>query len=205
MGWKLLMQMLDIIQNKIIRNKQQIGAFSVDALEIVNKLSERDISDVGFLQNFDLLAIDSDLTDNMSNLTQKRLLFCQDPNDLVALSLEREGESSKKSIKLYDESDIDKIKAYLKDEDCSCILIEDAYFENKVIMNKLLDDNLYELSLLAEQNDKFIFIITKVDDFYLPHKAYSKLYFINLNLSYSEVIRLMTSQFNKHIKKEEDA
>ena len=173
--------------------------------EIVNKLSERDISDVEFLQNFDLLAIDSDLTDNMSNLTQKRLLFCQDPNDLVALSLEREGESSKKSIKLYDESDIDKVKAYLKDEDCSCILIEDAYFENKIIMNKLLDDNLYELSLQAEQNDKFIFIITKVDDFYLPHKAYSKMYFINLNLSYSEVIRLMTSQFNKHIKKEEDA
>ena len=111
----------------------------------------------------------------------------------------------KKSIKLYDESDIETIKAYLKDEDCSCILVEDAYFENKVIMNKLLDDNLYELSLLAEQNDKFIFIITKVEDFYLPHKAYSKLYFINLNLSYSEVIRLMTSQFNKHIKKEEDA
>ena len=60
------------------------------------------------------------------------------------------------------------------------------------------------MTLLAEQNDKFICIITKVEDFSLPHKAYSKLYFLNLNLSYSDVIRLMMSQFNKHIMKEED-
>ena len=60
------------------------------------------------------------------------------------------------------------------------------------------------MTLLAEQNDKFICIITKVEDFSLPHKAYSKLYFLNLNLSYSDVIRLMMSQFNKHFMKEED-
>ena len=61
-----------------------------------------------------------------------------------------------------------------------------------------------EMTLLAEQNDKFICIITKVEDFSLPHKPYSKLYFLNLNLSYSDVIRLMMSQFNKHFMKEED-
>ena len=171
---------------------------------VVDTLSESGISNDDFLSNFDLLAIDADLTDNMSNLTSKRLLFCLDPNDLVALSLEREGEGGKRSIKLYDEEDIERIREFLKDEECSCILIEDAYFENKKIMNKLLDECLFEMTLLAEQNDKFIFIITKVEDFSLPHKAYSKLYFINLNLSYSEVIRLMMSQFNKHIMKEED-
>ena len=60
------------------------------------------------------------------------------------------------------------------------------------------------MTLLAEQNDKFICIITKVEDLSLPHKAYSKLYFLNLNFSYSDVIRLMMSQFNKHFMKEED-
>ena len=155
---------------------------------IVRNLSSRDLTEVEFLQNFDLLAIDSDLTDNMENLTKKRMLFCQDPNDLVTLSLEREGEEGKRSIKLYDKDDILKIKDYLKDEYCSCILVEDAYFENTEIMNLLLDDNLEELCLLAQQHDKFIFIITKVDSYCLPHKAYSKLYFINLKLSYTEVI-----------------
>ena len=171
---------------------------------VVEGLCPGGIKHHDFLNNFDLMQIDADLTDNMSNLTSKRILFCMDPNDLVALSLEREGESSKKSIKLYDEADIETIREYLKDEDCSCVLIEDAYFENKKIMNSLLDDNLTEICLAAEQNDKFIFIITKVEEFCLPHKAYSQLYFINLNLSYSEVIRLMMSQFNKHIQKEED-
>ena len=149
------------------------------------------------------MAIDCDLTDNMENLTKKRLMFCQDPNDLVQLSLEREGEEGRRSIKLYDEEDIERIKEYLKDESCSCILVEDAYFENTKIMNLLLDDNLEELCLLAQQCDKFVFIITKVDSYCLPHRAYSKLYFINLKLSYTEVMRLMTSQFNCHIKKEE--
>ena len=139
----------------------------------------------------------------MENLTKKRLMFCQDPNDLVQLSLEREGEEGRRSIKLYDEEDIERIKEYLKDESCSCILVEDAYFENTKIMNLLLDDNLEELCLLAQQCDKFVFIITKVDSYCLPHRAYSKLYFINLKLSYTEVMRLMTSQFNCHIKKEE--
>ena len=171
---------------------------------VLEDLSSEGIQNSNFLSNFDLLAIDADLTDNMSNLTSKRVLFCIDPNDLVALSLEREGESSKKSIKIYDEADIETIQEYLKDEDCSCVLVEDAYFENKIIMNKLLDNYLDDICLSAEQNDKFIFIITKVGEFRLPHKAYSKLYFINLKLSYSEVIRLMMSQFNKHIQKEED-
>ena len=170
---------------------------------ILKDLSTKDIKDIEFLQNFDLLAIDCDLTDNMENLTKKRMMFCQDPNDLVQLSLEREGEEGRRSIKLYNEEDIETIKEYLKDESCSCILVEDAYFENTEIMNLLLDDNLEELCLLAQQSDKFIFIITKVDSYCLPHKAYSKLYFINLKLSYTEVMRLMTSQFNCHIKKEE--
>ena len=175
-----------------------------DVKTIVNSLNTKAVSGDTFLKDFDLLAIDADLTDNMSSLTSKRLLFCLDPNDLVNLSLEREGEGGKRSLKLYDEEDIDRIRDNLKDEECTCILVEDAYFENRRIMNKLLDEYLYEMSLLAEQNDKFIFIITKVENFCLPHKAYSKIYFINLNLSYSEVIRLMMSQFNKHIKKEED-
>ena len=184
-------------------NEQRLYLLS-EFKAIVKSLSNNDIPEHNYLENFDLLAIDADLTDNMSNLTSKRILFCIDTNDLVALSLEREGESSKKSLKLYDEDDIETIKNYLKDDDCSCILIEDAYFENKDIMNKLLDEYLYEITLSAEQNDKFIFIITKVEGFSLPHRAYSQLYFINLSLSYSEVIRLMMSQFNKHIKKEED-
>ena len=177
----------------------------VDVKDTVRNLSEKNIVEENFLKNFDLLAIDADLTDNMSNLTEKRLLLCYDPNDLVALSLEREGEGGKQSIKLYDDVDIEKVKEYIKDEECSCILIEDAYFENKTVMNKLLDDNLYEIALEAEQQDKFIFVIVKVDNFCLPHKAYSKLYFLNLNLSFTEVIRLMTSQFNRHMNKEEDA
>ena len=129
---------------------------------ILKDLSNKDLKDVEFLQNFDLLAIDCDLTDNMENLTKKRMMFCQDPNDLVQLSLEREGEEGRRSIKLYNEEDIETIKEYLKDESCSCILVEDAYFENTEIMNLLLDDNLEELCLLAQQSDKFIFIITKM-------------------------------------------
>ena len=187
------------------------GAFDTEQREellkstkhIVKDLSKRDLTDVKFLQAFDLLAIDSDLTDNMENLTKKRMMFCQDPNDLVTLSLEREGEEGRRSIKLYDHSDIEKIREHLKDESCSCVLVEDAYFENTDIMNFLLDDSLEELCLMAQQCNKFIFIITKVESYCLPHKAYSKLYFINLKLSYTEVMRLMTSQFNCHIKKEE--
>ena len=182
---------------------QQRGELLKSTKHIVRNLSGKDLAEVDFLQAFDLLAIDSDLTDNMENLTKKRMLFCQDPNDLVTLSLEREGELGKRSIKLYDKDDIQKIIEYLKDESCSCILIEDAYFQNIEIMNFLLDDSLEELCLMAQQYDKFIFIITKVDSYCLPHKAYSKLYFINLKLSYTEVMRLMTSQFNCHTKKQE--
>jgi predicted nucleic acid-binding Zn-ribbon protein len=162
---------------------------------IVKDLSNRSLTEVEFLQAFDLLAIDSDLTDNMEKLTKKRMLFCQDPNDLVTLSLEREGEEGKRSIKLYDKDDIETIKGYLKDESCSCILVEDAYFENTNIMNFLLDDSLDELCLMAQQCDKFIFIITKVDSYCLPHKAYSKLYFINLKLSYVEVLHNLSIPF----------
>ena len=57
------------------------------------------------------------------HLTSKRLLFCLDSNDLTALSLEREGEGGKRSIKLYDEEDIKWIREFLKMKDAAAFLL----------------------------------------------------------------------------------
>jgi len=147
------------------------------------------------LKAMDWTSVDSNILQKLESITSCRTIFSIDPNGILNLLLHKETDDVK-IFKLVDTSDITQILDCLKEDTSFIILVEDIYYENVAVSNCLLDDYLADICDLALQNGKFVFFLCKTVNMSLPHSAYSRLFFLNLQLSSSEVLNLMVNLFN---------
>ena len=140
--------------------------------------------------------IEGDFCKELKLKTSKRIIYCYDPSDIVKIQL-RSNECCR-TMKLVNESDVGSLMDYIESEEFDCIVVEDVYFENKNIVNKLLDDELERIKDLAKTYDKFVFLLAKESESILPHHAYSEVYFINLEINGPIVLSMMVSLFNDY-------
>ena len=167
---------------------------------LVSDYGKTEVDSTEFLKNMSIDNIGSQFFINLKNLTHKRVVYCFDPNDICHLLMANE--ENKKSMKIISEEDIQGIYSELENDDIDFVFVEDAYFENKTIMNKVLDEELGAIIEQVTKLDKFVIFMTKQIKDILPHEAFSKLYFLNFQPSNTEVINLMLIQFTKNNQKD---
>ena len=139
---------------------------------------------------------EGDFCKDLKMKTSKRIIYCYDPSDIVKIQL-RSNESCR-TMKMVNEDDMGCLMGYIEEEEYSCIVVEDVYFENRNIMNKLLDNELGRITELAKTYDKLVFLLAKQSNCILPHHAYSALYIINLEVDGPIVLNMMIALFNDY-------
>ena len=142
---------------------------------------------------------DFNFCNQLKSLTQKRVIFCYDPNDVIKLLIK--SENSVQVMKLISKDDLHHLLSGAKQNKNGIILVEDVYFENSKNMNKLLHQELDSLLNFAESNKVLVFLLTKILKPVLPYQAISSLYFLNCSLNPNEVIYFMIDEFNNHCQR----
>ena len=166
-----------------------------DAKNILSKFKEP-ISDLPvLLEKLDISKMGTNFCDKLRLLTNKRVFFCYDPNDISKILLRK---AKYIPMKVTELKDVNKIYSCIKSSNIDVIIVEDSYFENTAIMNKIFDEDLTKLNLKSDKYDTFLIFLTKNPNCSLPHKAYSNMFYLNFEASEAEVIVFMNSEFNRH-------
>ena len=201
---------MEIFSNTVMDqlNSVYMSKFAAEARPVILEDCAKTVFEYGgtelnikeILSRLSIENIGTHFLDALKLLTVKKVVYCFDPNDICKLFISCNDKV--KTIKLITEDDLDDIFSSLNDEEMDFILIEDAYFENKAIMNRVLDEELNTIIKEANDKKKFVFFLTKQSDDILPHQAFSQLYFLNLQPSNTEVINVMISHFTKNSHKD---
>ena len=166
------------------------------AMESIKEYREPSSDPSTLLEKLDITKFGPDICQHLKLLTDRRLVFCYDPNNIIKILFR--DESMYEGIKVTELADIDKIYDLVKSKNHTSIVIEDAYFENASVMNILLDEELNKLCQRTSQEDIFLFILTKTQSCNLPHRAYSSVFYLNLDPNEEDVINLMKSELNRY-------